>query len=64
MGKLSKTARASTRGKRKEEDKHFNKQGEVVQRVLYVANSKRRFVWINEQGDIFENSEVHLVKAA
>ena len=58
MGKVSKTARASTRGKRKEEAKHFNRKGEVVERVLFVTNNAKRFVWMSESGDLFSNQEV------
>lgn len=58
MGNLSKTARASTRGKRVEEAKHYNRKGEVVERVLLVSNKTKRFVWMNEAGDFFSNKEV------
>lgn len=58
--KVSKTSRASTRGKRVVEYNHINSAGEIVSRVLFVKNSKRRFMWMNEAGDLFENSEVTL----
>lgn len=58
MGKMSKTARASTRGKRVQEVFHVNQKGEKVQRVLFASNNTRRFMWMNEEGDLFNNKEV------
>lgn len=60
MGKMSKTARASTRGKRKEEPKHYTTDGVLVERVLLVANNVRKFMWMDDAGNFFHNKQVRV----
>lgn len=56
MGTLSKTARASTRGKRVAEPYHVNSKGEKVQRVLVAGLRSKKFAWMNESGEIFDRA--------
>lgn len=58
MGTLSKTARASTRGKREEAAYHVNSKGEKVQRVLVAGIKSKKFAWMNEAGELFEYATV------
>ncbi len=58
MGKISKTARASTRGKREEAVYHVNSKGEKVQRVLVAGNRSKKFSWMNEAGELFDHATV------
>jgi hypothetical protein len=68
-GKLSKTARASTRGKRVVEGNHVVARDHsiVVSRVKlanYSLNGKKYngLAWMSESGDIYMDSEVRYKK--
>jgi hypothetical protein len=67
--KLSKTARASTRGKRTREFRHVSRGGVEVERVLWVTSTgKKELRWASRDSlllDVpvfFRNSEVFVEK--